>query len=118
VDDERFVHYTASGAVRGFEFLDASQGVNLLGLPVAGIDVAGELTRIGIEMTNPIRIVDHHSPRNGIPKVAAGRSITGHVTFAPRFIQLVGNSNVPMTVQSSSDLVNSPWAPHIPAFAR
>jgi len=87
IDDERFVHYTAAGAIRGFEFLDASHGVNLLGLPLRGNDVGGALQGLGIPVIDPIQVVKHAK----VPPVSTSRAQSaGVVGFSPRFVQSLG----------------------------
>lgn len=56
IDDSRFVHYDSAGAVRGVEFLWASDGLRLSDLPFDSRRIATALVDAGIPVVDTISI--------------------------------------------------------------
>jgi uncharacterized protein YuzE len=54
-EPRRTIDYTKGGAVFGVEFREASQGVDLSGLPEADAhEIAATLRRLGVPVTQPV----------------------------------------------------------------
>lgn len=75
IDDSRFIDFTASGRVKGVEFLDVSRGMRVVGLPfVDSAALVAELRRAGF------RIIDGVS-------LTGQASLPSSTAYAPRMVE-------------------------------